>query len=579
MKTLYRTILASSYFLALLTTASAQTKAPAPADPPATSGKTVAPPSAEQTIPAEQALTPATSLPPAGKPAALPDQAAPNSGTASDVSQAPAAGTGNRGTKELRLNFRNAPLESVLNYLSDAAGFIINLRTEVKGKVNVWSNQPVSKEEALNLLNSALDQNGYAAVRNDRTLTIYSKEDAKKQDLPVKSSNKPEEIPKNDEMVTQIIPVRFISAVQVSRDLQPLLPDKATMTANEGGNALIITDTQISIHRMAEIIKALDTAVSSVSAVKVFPLRYADAKAVASVIKDLFAPQETARTTGGNNGGGGGRVFNQFRGGGGGGFGGGGGGRGGGGQGGEAGSAAGGRAPTPRVVAVSEDRSNSVVVSAPDDQMPIIEEMIKQVDTNVEDITELRVFHLKYADAQETADLLSNLFSDSNSGSNSNQGGRGGQIQFGGRFGGFGVRAAAPAASDQSARALKQTHVVAVPDLRTSSVVVSAARDLLVQIKGMIDELDSDKSKKQQVFVFDVQNTDPTSALNILQSLFPTPMNGSNARMNSSQQNGIGSQLTTRATQQQNQGYNRTSSSGFGGMGGGIGGGASSFGR
>ena len=153
-------------------------------------------------------------------------------------------------------------------------------------------------QEALNLLNSALDQNGYATVRNDRTLTIYNKEDAKKQDLPVKSSNKPEEIPKNDEMVTQIIPVRFISAVQVSRDLQPLLPDKATMTANEGGNALIITDTQISIHRMAEIIKALDTAVSSVSAVKVFPLRYADAKAVAGVIKDLFAPQDTARNTG-----------------------------------------------------------------------------------------------------------------------------------------------------------------------------------------------------------------------------------------------------------------------------------------
>ena len=30
---------------------------------------------------------------------------------------------------ELRLNFRNAPLETVLNYLSDAAGFIIVPRT------------------------------------------------------------------------------------------------------------------------------------------------------------------------------------------------------------------------------------------------------------------------------------------------------------------------------------------------------------------------------------------------------------------------------------------------------------------
>ena len=80
----------------------------------------------------------------------------------------------------------------------------------------------------------------------------------------------------------------------------------------------------------------------------------------------------------------------------------------------------------------------------------------------------------------------------------------------------------------------------------------------------------SDRSKKQQVFVFDVQNTDPTTALNILQSHFPAP-NGSSSRMNSSQQNGAGNQLNTRATQQQNQGYNRTGTSGFGGTGGGLG--------
>jgi type II secretory pathway component GspD/PulD (secretin) len=543
MRSLSLTILASNCVLGLLFMAAAQSTNPLPTDPAATKTGPAAPPTGEQGIPA----------------------------------------VGANGTKELRLNFRNAPLESVLNYLSDAAGFIIVLRTDVKGKVNVWSNQPVTKEEALNLLDSALDQNGYAAVRNDRTLTIYSKEDAKKQDLPVKSSNKPEEIPKNDEMVTEIIPVRFISAVQVSRDLQPLLPDKATMTANEGGNALIITDTQLSIHRMAEIIKALDTAVSSVSAVRVFPLKYADAKAVASVIKDLFAPQDTSRSTGGNAGGGGGRVLNQFRGGGpggGGGFGAGGfgGAGGGGGQGGGGSSAAGGRAPTPRVVAVSEDRSNSVVVSAPDDQMPIIEEMIKQIDTNVEDITELRVFRLKYADAQETADLLSNLFSDSNYGTSNSQGFRGGPILFGGRFGGAfggnpfgGGRAGGTASTDQSARALKQTRVVAVPDLRTSSVVVSAARDLMVQIGKMIAELDSDRSKKQEVFAYDVQNTDPTVVLNILQSLFPVPMNGNNSRMNASQQNGAGSQLSTRAQQLLNQYGRNTGIGSIGGMGGGLG--------
>src|SRR3974377_1444187 len=54
---------------------------------------------------------------------------------------------------ELRLNFRGAALQSVLQYLSEAAGFIIELHTDVRGKIDVWSAQPVTQDEALALIN------------------------------------------------------------------------------------------------------------------------------------------------------------------------------------------------------------------------------------------------------------------------------------------------------------------------------------------------------------------------------------------------------------------------------------------
>ncbi|MDB6038760.1 MAG: gspD 1, partial [Verrucomicrobiales bacterium] len=205
------------------------------------------------------------------------------------------------GDKELHLNFRNAPLDMVLNYLSEAAGFIIVLDTKVEGKVDVWSNRPVSKQEAVDLLNSMLKKNGYAAVRNENVLTIVKRDEAKTRDLPVKSGNNPALIPKNDEMVTQIVPVRFANAAQMTKDLQPLLPSEANLTANESGNALVITDTQAHIRRMVEIVKALDTSISSISSIRVFPLKYADAKELASAVKDLFAPPVTQQN---QNGGG-----------------------------------------------------------------------------------------------------------------------------------------------------------------------------------------------------------------------------------------------------------------------------------
>ena len=46
--------------------------------------------------------------------------------------------------KRLRLNFRGAPLEQVLNNMADAAGFTVVLEIEVRGKVNsVWPETPV----------------------------------------------------------------------------------------------------------------------------------------------------------------------------------------------------------------------------------------------------------------------------------------------------------------------------------------------------------------------------------------------------------------------------------------------------
>jgi general secretion pathway protein D len=433
----------------------------------------------------------------------------------------------------------------VLDYLSEAAGFIIILETEIRGRLDVWSNQPLDKEEAVELLNKVLNKNGYAAIRDGRTLTIVSRDDAKKRDIPVRSGNDPAQMQKSEAMITQIIPVRFINAVQVSRDLAPLFPASATIAANEGGNAVVITDTQTNIRRVAEIIRALDTSIASVSTIRVFALKFADAKALSTVVRDLFASTDTGR---GNQ-----QQQQQFRG-----F------RPpgmGGDQGGGQQSSGSARVATPKVVAVADERSNSLVVSAPEEQMMLIADMVEQIDTNVDDVTELRVFRLEFADPQETVDLILGLFPDPTT-----QSGQGGRGQF--RFGGFGGGQGASTAT--SSRLQKQTKVIAVPDLRTQSVVVSAAHELMEQIATMVKQLDGDPAKKQKVFVYSVENTDPQAVEDILRGLFE----GQNTRNRSTSttrnnQRQTGNQLNNRANNTSRNQGNRT---------GGFGGGTSGFG-
>ncbi len=484
----------------------------------------------------KQPVEPADQQPPAEPQAA--DQARPRR------AKKPAAADAGQG---LRLNFRGVPLEMVLNYLSDAAGFIIVLDTKVEGKVDVWSNQPLNKDEAVELLNTILNKNGYAAIRNGRTLTIVSRDEAKKRNIPVKRGADTDAIPRTDEMVTQIIPVRHANITQLTANLQPLI---------------------------GTIINALDESISGTSTIQVFPLRFADAKELASAIKELFAPATQAQ---GNNRG-------QF---GGGGF--GGGGPGGAGAGAGAGGAAGGRGGTggagsasgvtTRVVAVADERSNSLVVGAPDDMLATIADVVRKIDQPVSDITELRVFHLTNADPMEMADLFTQLFPDeskSSSDPNQNQQGfrfnRGGFGGFGGIGGPFNAAANNAAGANTSERMKKKGRVFAVPDQRTSSIIISAASELMPQIAEMIHQLDESPARKQRVFVYSLENADVQQVEQILRGMFERTTTQNNR--NTANQN---SALTTRSTPTQGTTTGSTiGNSGFGNSGfgnaGGIGG-------
>jgi len=340
---------------------------------------------------------------------ALPAQDAP---PASSSRQAPSS-PDPAADVALRFNFRGAPLETVLNYMSQAAGFIIVLETPVKGTVDMWSDQPVSRQEAVQLLEVSLNANGYAVNAQGRTLVVTSKDDAKKRNIPIHTGNDPSEIPSTAEMVMQIIPLRHIDATQASRDLAALLPSSATLTANQDSNSLIVTDTQVNIRHIVEIVSALDTSSDTVSAIRVFRLRNADPTEMAQLLTGLFQ-NASATTTGRNNQAGtfGFGGFGGFRGG----F---------AGQPGMGGNTAGGTAGSGSrtsasgssrgntVIAVPDPRTFSLVVAASKDQMPEIAEMIAKLDSSPARKQKVFVYTMENADVKQVETILKNLFQSS----------------------------------------------------------------------------------------------------------------------------------------------------------------------
>jgi type II secretory pathway component GspD/PulD (secretin) len=377
----------------------------------------------------------------------------------------PAWAVGTNNSNALMLNFRNAPLEMVLNYLSDAAGFIIVQDTHVNGTVTITSTHPVTQDEAVNLLNTELNRNNYAAIRDGRTLTIVDKTDAKTRNIPVKTGNKPGDIPNNAEIATWIIPIRFVEARQLVSDLSSFVSPQATIVANEAGNSVVVTDTQSNIRHLAEIIQA--------------------------------------------------------------------------------------------------------------------------VDNSAEAETEIRVFRLKYASPADVASELSSVFPSASSSGNQapiqfgGRGGRGGFGGFGGGGfgggfgggGGFGAPGgAAGTANGSQQRIQKATQVTAVADSRIQAVIVTAPKDLMDEIAGMMADLDVPSDRDQGVYVFQMQNGDPQQAVQVLQNMFQSSSasrsGSSSSSQNSALQQRAQNSTTTMGTTTTTSGISGTGSGGIGGAGG-----------
>jgi general secretion pathway protein D len=462
MKTLILRTLVTLCVSGLLMSAAAQT---APGGTPDDGNAAAAPPPPEAIVPPpdEGAMNEApaagqSAAPTTGVQSATPKKPATAAiipTVVQDFTLAPAIGTN---YDELSLNFRNAPLELVLNYLSDAAGFIIVMDTQVRGNVSVISSHPMTRNEAVDLLNAVLNKNGYAAIRDGRTLTILDKNEAKTRNIPVKTSNDPDSIPNNAEIVTQIIPIRFVEARQLVTDLSSFVSPQATIVANEAGNSIVVTDTQSNIRHLTEIIRAIDNSAEGETEIRVFHLTHASPADVASELSQIFPTSGTS----------GGQVQTPFR------FGGGAGGPGGGG------------------------------------------------------------------------------------------GGPGGFFQ---RM--MTANAAGNTGNSQNSRIQKQTQVVAVADQRTSSVVVTASKDLMQEIAGMMEQLDVPSDRDQGVFVFQMKNGDPQQAVQVLQNMFQSSSTSRSGTSSSSQN----SALQQRAVNATTTMGTTTTTTGIGGTGnsGGVG--------
>jgi general secretion pathway protein D len=179
-------------------------------------------------------------------------------------------------------NYKDADLSQIIQAVGEVTGknFIIDPR--VNAKVTMLSSTPMSPAAFYEAFLAVLQVYGYVAVPAGKVIKIVPNTDLRQlpaNDLPNNVSST------SDEIVTQIVTLKNVSAAQLVPMLRPLVPTYGHLAAYPGGNMLIISDRASNVSRVVKIIERMDEAGDE--PIEVIPLHNAGAADVVKTVNSL----------------------------------------------------------------------------------------------------------------------------------------------------------------------------------------------------------------------------------------------------------------------------------------------------
>lgn len=189
------------------------------------------------------------------------------------------------------IDFNDVDISVFIKFISELTGknFVIDQR--VKGKVTIISPSKISVDEAYKVFESVLDVHGFATVQTGRLTKIIPSPDARTKNIETRFKSKGDS--DNDQVVTQLIPLRFADPDDVKRLLTPMVSKSSVILSYAPTNTLIITDNYSNIARLMKILKTID--IPGVGReVTVFPVHNADASKLVTLLETVFKTSQAS---------------------------------------------------------------------------------------------------------------------------------------------------------------------------------------------------------------------------------------------------------------------------------------------
>jgi general secretion pathway protein D len=363
------------------------------------------------------------------------------------------------GSKDLvtDFNFPDADILDIAKTLGKLTGKNFILDKDVKGRITIISNSAITVGEAWKVFLTALDINGFALIPSGKYLRIARQRDARDKQLKTYTGDFS---PDTDALISRVFPLKYISAEEVARTFRSFMPANSRIIPYDQTNTVIVTDTGSNIAKLAKMLEILDIEGYD-AGIEVIPVKYASAAELSKLI-DALIPG-----TGGGSPAGGAPGIPRFGGG------------------------AGGRFSARRTkeggiinTIISDDRTNTLIVHANTRGADQVRELIAKLDQRMPPSHgggKVHVYYLQFADAEQIANTLNNI---------STQSGARPSVGVGPGGTGTGV--------NPISQSLFEGTIKISPDKSTNALVITASPTDYLTVQRVINKLDIPRN---QVYV------------------------------------------------------------------------------
>ncbi len=185
----------------------------------------------------------------------------------------------------IKLSFEEAPLAQVVRtILGDLLSVDYVLHPPISGTVTMSTQNAVSADQALNLLETALQANGMAMVRDVRGTYHVGRIDALKSiGASVRQASVGTQMAPG--YGTILVPLQYIGANEMAAILRPMVPSDAIVRVDNVRNLLVMAGSRAQAEGWLDMVRTIDINLLEGMSVGVFPLKYVSVQEVSAALQ------------------------------------------------------------------------------------------------------------------------------------------------------------------------------------------------------------------------------------------------------------------------------------------------------